>query len=151
MVDNIRHYATAAFIRFGKLGQSTREEYEEQIKERSKSKFESERDLARALEAAEPILRDLDAVDKTLRILRGEIDGGEDLPAFANGDDRAAAISAVYFGLHREKPSPARITYLVRSYALTVAYTDERTVYRWIAKGREIFAHVRGLVIDKIK
>lgn len=151
MSDNIRHYAAAAFIRFGKLGQPTRAEYEEKIKERAKAKFEGERDLSRALEVAEPILRDLDAVDKTLRILRGELDGGEDLPAFTNGTEIAAAISAVYFGLHREKPSPARITYLVRSYALRVAYIDERTVYRWIAKGREIFAHVRGLAIDTPK
>jgi len=152
--NNVKRYATAAFVRFDKLGCLTRAEYEVQIRQAVEHKFEgkNESELRRVYEIelrrAEPLLRDLDAVDCTFRILKGEIEPGEDLPTTRNGPEIAAALSAVYFGLYREKPSQFRISDRVRSYAMRTAYADERTVWRWISRGIEIFAHVRGLVLD---
>ena len=148
--DNIREYAMAAFIRYFKLGCPSRSDYEAQIKRVAGRKYSGE-DYEKELRRSEPLLLDIDAVDKTLRYLRGEISPAEltiDLQAPQNGPCIADAICSIYAGMCREKPSPVRMVDRVRRYATTVAYADERTVYRWLKRGCRIFAHIRGLVLD---
>ena len=153
--DNCRDYAVAAFIRYARLGCPSRSEYEERLTKQLTESHPGERGaetVKRELIRAEPLLRDIDAVEKTIKFLRGEIsvDVFAEIP-LANGKEIADAITDVYFGLHREKPSQGRIGARVLSHALSKAYADERTVYRWLAKGREVFALIRGLVIEENK
>ena len=148
-------YATHAFSEYSRLGRPTRAEYEEKIRKSIYKRFAEKapehiiRLADREVQRNEGLLRDIDAVNKTFDMLLNKIplDTVDTDKAVRNGTDIANAISYVYFGLHREKPSNKRIYGRVRLYAQTLP-TTERTVYRWLKYGRRLFAFNRGLMCD---
>lgn len=149
-------YATHAFAEYSRLGCPTRTQYEQTIRESVFVRFAeknpeiivklADKEVARH----EGILCDIDAVNKTFDMLLNKIpsDTSDTGRAVRNGADIANAISYVYFGLHREKPSNKRIYSRVRLYAQTLP-TAERTVYRWLKYGRRLFALNRGLTYEE--
>ena len=148
-------YATHAFSEYAKLGCPTRAEQEERIRRGIYKRF-AEKNPEQILRLAERelanhdgLLRDIDAVNKTFDMLLNKIplDTVDTEKACRNGADIANAISYVYFGLHRDKPSNRRICGRVRLYAQTLP-ASERTVYRWLRYGRRLFAKNRGLTFD---
>lgn len=150
-------YATAAFIKYSELGCPTKAEYEARIRSDIYMRFaEKTPELIvkladKEVQRNEGVLLDIEAVNKTFDMLLNKIplDTVDTAKAVRNGSDIANALSYVYFGLHREKPSNKRICARVRLYATSLP-TDERTVYRWLKYGRRLFAINRGLACDKL-
>ena len=153
--DNTREYATAAIIRYARLGCPTRKEYEETIRRevydrlRLKNPEQIIRATDKEIEANRALLDDIDAVDKMLRVLRGTLQykGVDRLPSIRNGDDIANAVCFVYFPLCKICPSHRNIAGRVRAYAVSLP-TAERTVYRWLRYARKLFALIRGLTVE---
>ena len=74
---------------------------------------------------------DMLAVNDTMRLLE------------LNGEDEcAAAVRAVYFATSSHRLAKNEITWRVRRYALE-NYCDERTVYRRLARAKELYQKVR--------
>ena len=153
--DSTREYATAAIMRYASLGCPSRAEYERRLRSAVYTRLsgKSPEYITRAAEAElrkhRALLDDIDAVDRMLRMLRGEISmrDVDRVSAVRNGEDIAAAVSYVYFGLCREPLSHRRIAGRVRAYATSLP-AAERTVYRWLKYARKLFAVVRGLTIE---
>lgn len=146
--ESYMEYATTAFIEFYKMGCPTRKEYEERIRQKIYKEYslcspdrilkKAETEIAR--NAA--LLDVIEAVNRTFDMLYGKIPLAELADrkrALQNGEDIAEAVKFVYFGLHRGKPSHARIKRRVRMYAATLP-TNERTVYRRLKMARKLFA-----------
>ena len=155
--ESYMDYATAAFVKYSKLGCPTRAELEEKIRTEIYMRFaEKTPELIvklanKEVQRNEGLLRDIDAVNKTFDMLLNKIplDTIDTDKAIRNGKDIANALSYVYFGLHRESPSNKRISARVRLYASTLP-AEERTVYRWLKYGRRLFACNRGLSYEKL-
>lgn len=150
--DNIRDYATAAFVKYSRLGCPTRAEREEQIRNEI-HKRHAEKDPKYVVTLAEIELQrmkghleDIEAVNRTFEMLYGY---SADNPGKStqNGPDIAKAVKGVYFAFGSEKLTRKMITLRVRAHAMSVP-VDERTVYRWLKYARELFAVIRGLDID---
>lgn len=154
-IDSTRDYATAAIIRYARLGCPTRSEYEAVIRNQvyEKYRLKSPEYITRVADkevaARRALLDDIDAVDRMLGVLRGRIrlSGADASAALRNGEDIADAVSFVYFGLCRGYPSHRSIALRVRAYATSLP-TTERTVYRWLRSARRLFAVLRGLTIE---
>lgn len=155
--ESYMDYATAAFVKYSELGCPTKAEYEARIREEIYTRFaEKTPELIvkladKEVQRNQGLLLDIDAVNKTFDMLLNRIplDTVDTDKAIRNGTDIANALSYVYFGLHREKPSNKRISARVRLYASTLP-AEERTVYRWLRYGRRLFACNRGLSYDKL-
>lgn len=150
--DNIRDYATAAFVKYARLGCPTRREREEQIRNEIYRRH-ADKDPKYVVSLAEIELRrmrghldDIEAVNKTFEMLYGYT-AVADCHSTRNGVDIAEAVKDVYFAYGSEKLSRNMIALRVRAHAMTVP-CDERTVYRWLKYARELFGVIRGLDID---
>ena len=149
--DNIRDYATSAFVKYSRLGCPTRVDREEQIRCEIHRRH-AEKDPKYVVTLAEIELRrmrghldDIDAVNRTFDMLYGyNANVGK---STQNGEDIANAVKGVYFAFGSEKLTRKMITLRVRAHAMSVP-VDERTVYRWLKYARELFAVIRGLDID---
>ena len=154
-VDNTREYATHAMIRYARLGCPSRAEYEERLRRSiydrlcGKSPELITKAAENELRRKRALLEDIDAVDRMLSMLLGDIPmSGIDIDVAArNGTDIANAVSFVYFGLCQGRPSHRRIAGRVRAYAVSLP-VNERTVYRWLRYARKLFAVIRGLTIE---
>lgn len=151
--DNIRDYATAAFVKYARLGCPTREEREEQIRNEV-YKRHANKDPKYVVALAEIELRrmrghleDIDAVNKTFEMLYGYVPDDITSKSTRNGVDIAEAVKNVYFAVKSERITKQMIALRVRAHAMSVP-ADERTVYRWLKYARELFAVIRGLDID---
>lgn len=140
--DFIRDYATAAFRLYAALGKPSYDTASQRVYNKAIAKYER-MNPAIAVSQAEiavanstPVLLDILAVNETLAML----DKGGKLYI-------CRALQAVYFIQPNKPLRKGDISARVLRYALCVP-TDERTVYRWLKEGRDLFAALRGLRID---
>lgn len=151
MKDHIRDYATEAFRFYAKSGRSA-EKYKqkiyietlESIKKKEKIiKSGISKPTEQALIKAEEALvermseiLDMEAVDKCL----------------AEFDVKCKAINKVieivYFTNADKELKAGDIKDRVTKASMEI-HADERTIYRWLKKARELFAYQRGLRIKK--
>lgn len=150
--DNIRDYATSAFVKYARLGCPTRKEREEQIRCEI-YKRHADKDPKCVVSLAEIELQrmrghldDVEAVNKTFEMLYGYT-STNDYQGTRNGVEIAEAVKGVYFTYGAEKLTRNTIALRVRAHAMSVP-CDERTVYRWLKYARELFGVIRGLDID---
>lgn len=140
--DNIRDYATGAFVRYANLGYPTRDEYEERIRSEvytRLSHLEPKIQVFRAdaeISKREPILQDIDAVEKTLQLLRS-----------SEKDYIADAVEEVYFVEPSRLPKRSEICDRVNAFCAKYHFS-ERSVYYYLKMARELFAMFRGLYVD---
>ena len=81
--------------------------------------------------SAEKTRLDMLAVHDTMRLLE------------LNGEGECAdAVRAVYFATAKRRAAKNEITWRIRRYAME-SYCDERTVYRRLARARELYLKVR--------
>lgn len=132
-------YATHAFICYASLGCPTRKEYEERIRqdiykrlEMHEPSFIVNKANAEVL-SQEPLLKDLDAVNRVLEILRRQ--GKEHI---------IDAIKAVYFTYPKGKPERGVIVERVTRYAMDCP-ASTKAVYEWLKSARLLFAQIREL------
>lgn len=132
-------YATHAFVRYANLKCPTREQYEARIREdcyRRLAFHEPAFIVIKAnaeVAAREPLLKDIDAVNRVFEILEKQ-----DKPQIAG------AIRAVYFIDPYGKPKYGAVVNRVRRYAYECP-ANERTVYKWLKSARLLFCKERGL------
>ena len=134
-----RDYATMAFIRYANLKRPTRKEYEESIRQdcyKRLSLHEPNFIIIKAnaeVSAKEPLLKNIDAVNKVLEILKEE-------------DKRHIidAIEAVYFVNPVGKPKKGEISARVRRFAMEYPASDI-SVYNWLKSARLLYAKIAGL------
>jgi uncharacterized protein (UPF0297 family) len=88
-----------------------------------------------AVYASEPLLRDIDAVNRVFKILEEQ-----------GKDEIIKAIRYVYFTDPICKPRRGSLIARVRRYAYECP-ANERTVYRWLKSARVLFCKERGLDI----
>lgn len=151
MKDHIRDYATEAFRFYAKNGKSAEKfkqkiyiEALEEIKKRETSvKDGISKPTEKAIIAAEEAVSeriseilDMEAVDKVL----------------AEFDVRRKvinkAIEIVYFTDPDKELQSGDIKNRVVKASVEI-HADERSIYRWLKKARELFAYQRGLRIKK--
>jgi hypothetical protein len=138
--DNIRDYATSAFIKYYRLGCPTRTQREEQIRAEVFKKYANLDPKLVVTYADAEIhknrghLDDIDAVNRMFDVLS----------TTPLGEDIALAVREVYFFHTADKITVKKISLRVRYHAGNVP-CDERTVYRWLKAARELFAVLRGL------
>lgn len=140
--DFTRDYATAAFRLYAALGKPTYEAASKRVYNKAIAKYdyinpaEAVTQAEIAVAKSTPVLLDILAVNETLAML----DKGGKLYI-------CRALQAVYF-IQPSKPlHKGDISSRVLRYSLSVP-TDERTVYRWLKEGRDLFTALRGLRID---
>ncbi len=132
-------YATHAFVRYANLGCPTRAEYTEKINQDCYQKHALLEPgvigakAEAAVYANEPLLNDIDAVNRVFDILEKQ-----------HHQEIAAAIRYVYFTDPLSKPRRGAIIARVRRFAYECP-ADERTVYRWLKSARVLFCKERGL------
>ena len=132
-------YATHAFVRYANLGCPTREQYEERIRNdcyRRLAFHEPGFIVIKAnaeVSAREPLLKDIDAVNRVLDILQKQ-----DKPHII------AAIKAVYFVNPKGKPEHGVIVERVNAYAMKCP-ASTKAVYEWLKSARLLFAQIREL------
>lgn len=138
--DNIRDYATNAFRLYAYFGRPSTEYFKSQIiddaigNETNKSKISIV--AKEAEEKSLPLIKDIEAVNKTISILEAR-----------HSTDIINAIEGVYFILPNEKIKQNDIT--ARAQAVAVSnFSDIRTVFRNLKEARKIFAEARGLNIE---
>lgn len=143
---HIRDYATAAFRFYASVGGAAL--YRQQLwddavmsqnRQEGRSGFGSPSEAAlmraeAALEAAAAELDDLEAVERTLAVLR----------TYEQGASILAAIETVYFPEPSRELQPGEISRRVVQAALKIP-AGEATIYRWLALARRIFANERRL------
>lgn len=139
--DNVRDYATRAFMEFYKAGCPTRDQFEDDIKAKVKKEMFGQDPKLVVIACNREILRnyarakDIDAVNKTFRMLEDE-----------GLCHIVAAVRAVYFVPEEKDLASKRIKARVLAHSIDVP-ADERTVYRWLKKARDLFALNRELCI----
>ena len=132
-------YATHAFVRYASLGCPTRQEYEERIRQDVYKRLAMHEpafiiNKANAeVSAREPLLKDIDAVNKVLDILRRE-----------DKQHIIDAIKAVYFTYPKGKPERGVIVDRVTRYAMECP-ASTKAVYEWLKSARLLFAQIREL------
>lgn len=132
-------YATHAFVRYASIGRPTREEYEQRVREdcyRRLALLPPDVIVNKAngeVSAREPLLKDIDAVNRVLRIL-----------AENNKHHIADAIKAVYFTPPCQMPKRGAIVARVRRFAMEYPCSLS-SAYRWLKSARLLFAQIRGL------
>ena len=139
--DNIRDYATSAFRSYARLGCPTTEEFKKKIRNTATL---NETDPKKALILAEKAeeenygrIMDIEAVNGTLSIL--EKSGRQDI---------IKAVNEIYFA-EPEKPLVKKnITERAQAFAISLP-ADIRTVFRYLALARKLFAELRGLSYSK--
>lgn len=140
--DFTRDYATAAFRLYAALGKPTYEVASQRVYNKAISKYEHANPAVAVSQAeiavakSTPVLLDILAVNEALAML----DKGGKLHI-------CRALQAVYFVLPNKPLRKGDISARVLRYSLSVP-TDERTVYRWLKEGRDLFTALRGLRID---
>lgn len=136
-------YATHAFVKYAELGCPTREEQIAAIRSKVNRELSLHEPSFIVIKAdaevakAEPLLKDIDAVNRVFKILEEQ-----DKPAIAD------AIRAVYFIDPRGKPRRGAIVARARRFAYEYP-ANERTVYKWLKSARLLFAIERGLCTGK--
>ncbi len=142
--DHIRDYATEAFRYFSYLGKPHKEDLEKKYYQEAMEQYQRTHEKGsgiskpteQAVMYAESCLRqkqselwDILAVEKTLMQLR---------------EFERQAVEIVYFP-HAQRPiKKNEISERVLKASIEIP-ADERTVYRYLAKARIIFAYERGL------
>lgn len=132
-------YATHAFIRYAALGCPTRKQYEERIRQECYKRlamhepsFILNKANAEVL-SKEPLLKDIDAVNHVLEILRRQ-----------DKQHIIDALKAVYFTYPKGKPERGVIVARVTRYAMECP-ASTKAVYEWLKSARLLFAQIRGL------
>lgn len=132
-------YATHAFVRYASLGCPTRAEYETRIREDCYKRLAFHNPSFIVIKAnaevssREPLLKDIDAVNRVLDILQKQ-----DKPHIIN------AIKAVYFVNPKGKPERGEIVERVTAYAMKCP-ASTKAVYEWLKSARLLFAQIREL------
>lgn len=139
--DYIRDYATEAFRFWASCGCPTYKQAADRIYERTLDENSSDPERAlelaeRAVSEAQPELLDILAVTEVLRLL-----------SEYGRHDIASAVVAVYCVSSKRRARRGDITRRVVEFSMN-AHMDERTVYRYLAKARALFASMRGLRCD---
>lgn len=139
--DNIRDYATFAFRKYASLGCPTAEEYRKRLREVAMS---NETNPKRALILAENAeaenyanIMDIEAVNGTLSVL--EKSGRQDI---------IKAINEIYFAEPDKPLLKKNITERAQAFATSLP-ADIRTIFRYLAFARKLFAELRGLSYSK--
>lgn len=151
MKDHIRDYATEAFRFYAKNGKSADKYREkiynqalEEIKKREGStgiSCPTESAIIRAENAVDEKLaeiKDMEAVEMTLAELKG-----------IREPFTIKAIEIVYFKDCDKTLEKGDIKSRVAKAGIEIN-ADERSIYRWLKKARDIFAYQRGLRLKKI-
>ena len=134
-------YATHAFVRYASLGCPTREELEARIRRDCYQRLSLQNPsfiIIKAnaeVSAREPLLKDVDAVNRVLEILKNQ-----DKQHIIN------AIREVYFVNPKGKPEHGVIVDRVTAYA-TKCPASTKAVYEWLKSARLLFAKERELDI----
>lgn len=132
-------YATHAFVRYASLGCPTRAEYETRIREDCYKRLALHNPSFIVIKAnaevsaREPLLKDIDAVNRVLDILQRK-----------DKQHIIDAVKAVYFYDPHGKPAHGVIVNRVRRFACEYP-ANERTVYKWLKSVRLLFAQIREL------
>lgn len=132
-------YATHAFVRYAALGCPTRQQHEERIRQDVYKRLAMHEpafivNKANAeVSAREPLLKDIDAVNRVLDILRRE-----------DKQHIIDAIKAVYFTYPKGKPERGVIVERVTRYAMECP-ASTKAVYEWLKSARLLFAQIREL------
>lgn len=143
--DNIMDYATEAFEEYSRRGCPTREKCEGEIRlEVHRKMFGQDPKLIVAssnyvVDKMKPLLDNIDAVNRCFEELEAK-----DKKYIAD------AVRAVYFVSPCGHLNGKIIRSRVLAHSMEV-YADERTVYRWLEKARDLFAIKRGLYIAKVQ
>lgn len=140
--DRNRDYATDAFLLYANLGSPKTDDYIDFLKSCVYDECETMeprlilQNAERTVSEHRPTISDIDAVNRMLEMLDMQ-----------QKDYISNAIRAVYMRKQPRAPSKGEISDRVRYYAQSLG-ADERTVYRWLRMGRELFAVCRGLRVD---
>jgi hypothetical protein len=132
-------YATHAFVNFAALGCPTRQQHEERIRQGCYQRYAMHEpsyivNKANAeVLSKEPLLKDIDAVNRVLDILHRQ-----------NKDHIIAALQAVYFAYPKGKPERGVIVSRVTRYAIDCP-ASTKAVYEWLKSARLLFAQIREL------
>lgn len=132
-------YATHAFVRYASLGCPTREELEARIRLDCYQRLYLQNPsfiIIKAnaeVSAKEPLLKDVDAVNRVLEILKKQ-----------DKQHIIDAVRAVYLYDPHGKPEHGVIVNRVRRFAYEYP-ANERTVYKWLKSVRLLFAQIREL------
>jgi len=146
--SHIRDYATAAFQFYALVG--SRDKYKKIIWEqaiREQHKREGRSGISKpseaavmraetALEQVQAEIADLEAVERTIRMVE----------KMRPGHDIMHALAIVYMAEPHREPERGEISMRVHKAELWIP-ASEKTVYRWLAKARLLFAEERGLRI----
>ena len=144
--SHIRDYATAAFQFYACAGSSEKYKadlWEKAIEQQHKCEGRggisnpSEAAVMRAeqaLEQAAADIHDIEAVERTIRILENTI-GGYNI---------IKVLKMVYMADPHRDPERGEISERVHKAELNIP-ASEKTVYRWLSSARRIFADERGL------
>lgn len=139
--DNIRDYATSAFRNYARLGCPTTEEFKKHIRKIATNNVLEPQKALMLAEKAEaesyPEIMDIEAVNGTISILEK-----------SGKHEAVLAIKEIYF-IKPDKPL-RKCNISERAQALAISMpADIRTIYRYLALARRIFAELRGLSFHK--
>ena len=144
--EDYMDYATGAYLRYCSVGCPTRAEYELRIRADVNNRMrllEPRLIVMRAdaaVRASEPILKDVDAWDRTLATF-----------AERNREEVILAVKAVYAPYEGLWRIPNKVVASrVRAFSASIS-ADPGTVYRWLKDARGLFAFYRELTVDPPK
>ncbi len=143
--DFIRDYATEAFRLYAAMGQPTRNAAAEQIYQAALQSCEFKDPKVavicaeNAVKAAAPVLDDISAAEKTIKILEQ-----------AEKTHIVRAVTDVYFARPTEPLRRGDVSYRANKCALSIP-ASEQSVYRWLKEARLLFAATRGLRLPNEK
>lgn len=147
--DHLRDYATNAFRVYAAAGCPTYEQMRQQVLDdvmnRSTDNSAVRGDISRPTEAMVLAAESrLDQAVGKLADIMAVIRALDQLKAHRDGEAICRCLKAVYFVHPFRLPMRGEISSRVRA-AAEREYVDDRTVYRWLAVARKVFAVERGL------
>lgn len=144
--DHVRDYATEAFRYYAFLGKPHKEDLEQKYYNEAKEEFKKEHSEVKGTGIFKPTEAQIIYAESKVRERQGElwdILAVEKTLAQLKPWERQA-VEIVYFEHAHRAIKKGEISERVVKASLYIP-TDERTVYRYLKKARNIFAYERGL------